>query len=96
MNPLLEEIQDYANHLSGRDDLLKNRQVHVNDPDYELQLRFMVRYIRPRAEINEKLVDQYEETIDLLRELKEDNKDQIEYKFKKMRRDRMKEKYRCL
>lgn len=59
-----------------------------------VKMRPVAWVIQTHGEVNEDLVDKYESVIDLLRYT--DDVDRVEYKFKKMKRERIKEKYKQL
>lgn len=59
-----------------------------------VKMRPVAWVIQTHGEVNEDLVDKYESVIDLLRYT--DDADRVEYKFKKMKKERIKEKYKQL
>lgn len=95
-----EERQDHMQRLRnniGYQMSQKDRDQELIDfmlDEYsQMQMQPAVR-VYENTTINDFTADKYEGYIGLLRELNEDNKNQIEIQFRKMRRDEIKSKYK--
>ena len=97
-----EERQDHLQRLRnniGYQMSQKDRDQELIDfmlDEYsQMQMQPVVR-VYENTSVNDFTLDKYEGYIGLLRDLNEDNKDQIQVQFRKMKRDEIKSKYKFI
>jgi hypothetical protein len=97
-----EERQDHLQRLRnniGHQMSQKDRDQELIDfmlDEYsQMQMQPVVR-VYENTSTNDFTLDKYDGYIGLLRDLNEDNKDQIQIQFRKMKRDEIKSKYKFL
>ncbi len=97
-----EERQDHLQRLRnniGHQMSQKDRDQELIDfmlDEYsQMQMQPVVR-VYENTSVNDFTLDKYEGYIGLLRNLNEENKDQIQIQFRKMKRDEIKSKYKFI